>query len=222
VNREQARTAQAKYERKIQELHGALETAARTLSERQGRVDALQSQIAVLEANRTRLEAGVAALEESLATLSGKVEERRADLADATKRRTSELGRLERRRKSEERRSEGALAKAQLAKEKAKETADVLLRLDQAKRDLGETEKALSGLRKESERIEKRNAIEAKSLEKREAALDQKLARLSNLRAETEKGLRTLEHYVKRLQRRYDQQGMRIDLLAQFNITRDR
>ncbi len=73
---------------------------------------------------------------------------------------------------------------------------------------------ALWKIRKVTERVIER-------LRAKETDVNEKIARNGKLLTQTEKNLRTIEHYAKRLQRMYDKAGIRIDVLGQFGVKRD-
>ncbi len=79
--------------------------------------------------------------------------------------------------------------------------------------------------------IEKRVTVAEKSVKEydrrkvdidaMENDLNEKIDMHGRILTRTESNLRTIEHYVKRLQRLYDKAHIKIDLLKQFNIKRD-
>lgn len=58
-------------------------------------------------------------------------------------------------------------------------------------------------------------------LDARESDINDKIKKDGIIRTQTERNLRTIEHYVKRLQRYYDDAGLNINILPVFGIKKD-
>jgi chromosome segregation ATPase len=210
-----------KYEAKIADLHSQVEKEAKGLSETQSRHEILKSEI--VQSNK------------ALASLSRQAEKKQIELASLDEQ-------IERKEKI---RTE-VLSYQQERKDRitkdiesiARQKAPLLAFIAKKKQDLKLIERKEASARKSFQKIERQiQALEAKvkgakllissaqkvgrDLEAKDIEIKEMIVRDSRIRAENEKSLRTIEHYVKRLQRYYDKAGIHIDVLSQFNITRD-
>lgn len=212
----------AKYEAKISALRVELEAVARQLSERGGERDQLQSELGVLGADRSRLTAQVAGLEARKQQLGllieGKTEALDEVLTDIASRQATFLRDQKTRETAIQRlddRIEEKKTKLQTEKSRAVELEG--LRLSLAGEALQLDRRA-----KEAAKTDERLAAREKALLAHAEGIHDRLKRNGEAVVQTEKNLRTIEHYVKRLQRHYDKLGLNVDVLRQFNVKRDR
>lgn len=211
-----------KYENKIKELNEKVSESARILSTIDGDVTAIKGELSMLWKQ---------------------VSDKQNELADVRELIVKEEDRLAQKQAgySELVRSHG-IAETKL-KEKLENAEKSLVKLNETIIDRNETiqtlntissklEERVSGyndqvdkLKKEVDSKEERLKFIAKEEDRLTAIqkeTDAKIAKLGRLNTDTENGLAKLEQYVKRMQSIYDQQGLKIDLLGQFGIKRDK
>lgn len=211
-----------KAQAKIQELRTEIEKLARDLSYREGTRDQLISEIETKRRELIRVQDEVALVERDLAKAEGEVKEKRKELANLLERWVESDD--ERRKTLNLLKGEEQSIRRQLAARKSEllKLKDLEKKVAEAKQSLAITEKAFEKASKAQEAELKRIAKESASLDKKKKEVSELIARDSTLRTENERALRLIEHYVKRLQRYYDQSSIKINVLEQFKIKRDR
>ena len=210
-----------KFDEEIQMLHKRLEAKAAELGAAEGRLSQVHSEIAAqkevaerLSSQRKDLLKEVKKLEEMLDAKNSYLS---TQISEGYRSMQGISGRIE------------ALKVLHL---EAESQLEAKKKLTEGAREI---EEALNVGRRELQRvinegkaIASDNASKSKSLDAREVAVAEKesraqelLSKNSSVLTDVEVKLGLLEHYVKRLQRLYDKNGIKIDLLAQFNIKRD-
>lgn len=216
-----AQIEEAKFKKKFDELHLELEGLARAVGAKAEERDKLISEIGAKEKERDRVFDSLISLQGKLVDLENDIEKKESkskDLTTAQNRqfsshqiRMKELDRME----SEVRKSVDALKR---------EIKD----LDKKKKELVSVEKAivvatkkLGGIQKEVETTVKKSEVAMTKLSKVQASVDEKLKKEREYFVTNQRDARKLEHYVKRLQRYYDQNGIKLNILNEFEIKQD-
>ncbi len=210
-----------KYEQKISELHKELEEAAGLLSQKKSELSGLLSEKGRAEKEIKALETRKIELQGKIETLNETIKAKEVHVRETVENESDVILSMEDQRKAKEYELREITKKINIKKEKLAKLKDVT-------KEIKEAEKKLKALNSRRERLESYNTKLGIKLDKRESDLDkrekdinEKIKRHSRILVETEKENRTLEHYVKRLQRIYDNRGIKINLLKQFNIKGD-
>lgn len=216
----------AKYRQKMDTLNAELNGLAQKADGARGEIDRLNSAKGRIEKDVYDLEAKKASLQTEIAKLGNTKDQELNDYGRKLEATIKELSKIE---------SEILLKNKEWEKTLVRLNEEITKKLAQAGKlkdlsgEIIKLEGAVQKLELRKAELEKKNADEKvtldalkSTLDRQEKEIDDKFKKDSAMRTQADRDLRLLEHYVKRLQRRYDKEGIRIDLLKQFNIVRDR
>ena len=210
-----------KYEAKLEELKQAIAVEARGLGDVADRRDRARAEIGLIGKDKERLIRDINFLEDRVADLDRIIRARRAEdrrvekaMAEECKRHRAAIEILKMQKKMSAKDLSALGAKVAKLKDEEKSLDGINAKVEKAKADLSST-------LKEEKAVVGRVAAREEGLAMKEAEAKERREKNKAVLVQTEKNLRLIEHYVKRLQRRYDKSGVKVNLLGQFNVKRD-
>jgi len=219
--KKEAQRSVSSYERKLEELKAELVRITREVDDQEGKIDRAKSGVASLEKRKTELVEEIGMLSGTVSSLDLVIKNRNAErdrikemMADEIGLHESIIASLENRK----RRTINELSAAKGSLEKTKGAKEDLAKIEEA---ITEAEKKLARTIEANESARRDILKEKQDVRKEREEFEERRRKINALAVETEKRMRLLEHYVKRLQRRYDKTGVKVDILSQFGVRRD-
>lgn len=212
---------QKKYEAKVKEISSTIEQRARVLSELDGQLTAAKSLLEDTNAEVLRLEAERDKLIEDKAQLEKDLAKARAEFAKEVQ---GQGEVFEHMRKNQEA-MEASMATLNATLRDREETisslSTIVTKLEASVEALNKEQDELQAKILEAKEVLAKLEVEAAAQREEREKLEISKMQHSRLVSALDSKLGLLEQYVKRLQRYYDQNGIKINLLEQFEIKRD-
>lgn len=209
-----------KYQDKIDELAGLVKLKAVELSEIEGRMTEAKSRVGSAEVELQGLNAKIGTAQKELEVLESKMTGAKDEAKAISKNLDSKIAGTQRQvdalEAKKKKLASDLLTTTEALKTAKKDLAWHRIELAKLKKECGNLLRFQNAKKKATDEAKK--ATEALTVEKKEVA--DLVKRNGVILTQTVVNLGTIEHYVKRLQRHYSKQGIKIDLYKQFNIKR--